>query len=70
MPVALITGASRGIGAAAAGRFARAGFDLLLTARASSELQCLVDNLSGSGCTVGAVPLDLSDPANEGRGDR
>jgi NAD(P)-dependent dehydrogenase (short-subunit alcohol dehydrogenase family) len=63
LPVALITGASRGIGAAAADRFARAGFDLLLAARASTELQTLVANLRSAGCKVCAVPLDLSDPA-------
>jgi NAD(P)-dependent dehydrogenase (short-subunit alcohol dehydrogenase family) len=63
LPVALITGASRGIGAAAAARFARAGYDLQLAARASTELQSLVDDIRAAGRRVCAIPLDLSDPA-------
>jgi short-subunit dehydrogenase len=63
LPVALITGASRGIGAAGAVRFARAGYDLLLAARTSTELQSLADDLRAAGRRVCAVPLDLSDPS-------
>ncbi|MEB3171558.1 MAG: SDR family oxidoreductase [Synechococcaceae cyanobacterium] len=62
-PVALITGASRGIGAAAARRFAAAGFDLLLLARPSQELDALVGELGQRGQRVGSVGVDLADPA-------
>ena len=63
MPVALITGASRGIGAASARCFAAAGYDLLLVARASEEFSTVVQELGASGRRVEALPLDLADPA-------
>ena len=62
MPVALITGASRGIGAAASRRFAQAGFDLQLLARSSGELEALAAELRTEGRRVWAVSLDLGDP--------
>jgi len=62
LPVALITGASRGIGAAAARLFAAAGFDLLLLARSSTDLVALVAELQSGGRRVGAQVLDLADP--------
>jgi len=58
---ALITGASRGIGAAAARRFAAAGFDLLLLARPSAELDALTAELRHSGSQVESTGVDLSD---------
>ena len=62
MPVALITGASRGIGAAAAHRFAAAGFDLLLLARSRGPLEALAAELrSAHPCRVETVALDLND---------
>ncbi len=63
MVVALITGASRGIGAATARLFAEAGFDLLLLARSSDQLSSLVAELRASGRRVEATNLDLGDPA-------
>lgn len=57
----MITGASRGIGAAAARRFAAAGFDLLLIARASTELETLVLELRRAGRRVEVAKLDLTD---------
>ena len=63
MPVALITGASRGIGAAAARRFAAAGFDLLLVARSAGPLQALADELRSPHCRVETASLDLADPS-------
>jgi NADP-dependent 3-hydroxy acid dehydrogenase YdfG len=62
VPVALITGASRGIGAAAAHRFAAAGFELMLLARASGDLQDLATELRASGHRVISEVLDLADP--------
>ncbi|MCT0200454.1 SDR family oxidoreductase [Synechococcus sp. CS-1325] len=61
MAAVLITGASRGIGAATARRFASAGWDLLLLARPSAELDLLADSLRSSDCQVGVVTADLND---------
>ena len=62
-PVALITGASRGIGAAAAHKFAAAGYDLLLLARTKSDLESLTTALAPSGRRVESIALDLAEPA-------
>lgn len=61
MPVALITGASRGIGAATARRFAAAGFDLLLVARSAAQLESLADELRSQGRQVFTAAIDLAD---------
>lgn len=63
MPVALITGASRGIGAATARRLARAGFDLRLVARSPELLDDLASELRLGGCQVETCQLDLCDSA-------
>jgi NAD(P)-dependent dehydrogenase (short-subunit alcohol dehydrogenase family) len=63
LPVALITGASRGIGAAAARRFAEAGFQLLLVARSPDALEALAADLRPLGGQVHIASIDLSDPA-------
>lgn len=60
--IALITGASRGIGRAVALRFAEEGAKLILVARTSGALEELDDeirNISGESSTL--VPLDLTD---------
>ncbi|MFQ6539056.1 MULTISPECIES: SDR family oxidoreductase [Aphanothece] len=66
MPAVLITGASRGIGAAAARRFAQAGFDLLLVARASTALEELASDLGTGERRVETAGLDLTAPAGIG----
>jgi len=60
LAAALITGASRGIGAAAARCFAAAGFDLLLIAR--SDLTDFAAELGSTGRRVETSHLDLADP--------
>ncbi|MEB3308095.1 MAG: SDR family oxidoreductase [Cyanobacteriota bacterium] len=59
----LITGASRGIGAAAARAFASAGYSLMLVARPSQSFEALVSELRGSAGSVFSSEVDLSDPA-------
>ena len=59
-PVALITGASRGIGAAAARAFAAAGYDLLLLARSSDALESLAAELRQGGRRVETCSVDLA----------
>jgi short-subunit dehydrogenase len=58
----LITGASRGIGAAAARAFAQAGYHLLLVARSQADLDTLATELRGHGQRVETAAVDLSDP--------
>jgi short-subunit dehydrogenase len=58
----LITGASRGIGAAAASRFAAAGWDLLLLARSQHDLEAVAAPLRDAGRRVECAVLDLSEP--------
>jgi short-subunit dehydrogenase len=60
LPAALITGASRGIGAGCARRFAAEGFDLLLVARPSGELEGLARELRATGRRVETLGLDLA----------
>jgi short-subunit dehydrogenase len=63
-PLALITGASSGIGAALAREFARHGHALALTARREEELQALADAIAAEGHSRPAViPSDLGTPA-------
>ncbi len=63
MSVVLITGASRGIGAATARSFAEAGHQLLLIARPSQELESLAGELRSKGCRVETAGIDLADPS-------
>src|SRR5229473_8176685 len=57
--IALITGASRGIGAAVAERFAREGAHLVLTARTVGGLEEVDDAVRGAGGSATLVPFDL-----------
>lgn len=57
----LITGASRGIGRAAATAFARQGAHLILIARTRGGLEEADDEVRKAGGTATLVPLDLTD---------
>ena len=57
--IALVTGASRGIGRAAALALARAGAHMILLARSSGALEELDDEIRASGGTATLLPLDL-----------
>ncbi len=57
--LALITGASSGIGRATAIAFAQAGIHLALVSRSSEKLQAVADTVAQSGVTVKTYPLDL-----------
>ena len=57
--IALVTGASRGIGAAVAERFAAEGAHLILTARTVGGLEELDDEIKAHGGSATLVPLDL-----------
>src|SRR3974377_55063 len=58
-PVALITGASRGIGAATAKELARRGYTLVLAARSEPELREIARELTSTGTCCHIVPTDL-----------
>jgi NAD(P)-dependent dehydrogenase (short-subunit alcohol dehydrogenase family) len=62
LPSVFITGASRGLGAAAASRFAAAGWDLLLLARTGADLEAVAAPLRAGGRQVEWVVADLTDP--------
>jgi NAD(P)-dependent dehydrogenase (short-subunit alcohol dehydrogenase family) len=59
--IALITGASRGIGAAVAERFAKEGAHVVLAARTVGGLEEVDDKLRAAGGSATLVPLDLRD---------
>ncbi|MBX6426929.1 MAG: SDR family NAD(P)-dependent oxidoreductase [Variibacter sp.] len=59
--IALVTGASRGIGAAAARALARAGAHIVAVARTVGGLEELDDAIRAEGGTATLVPLDLKD---------
>nr|WP_246306537.1 SDR family NAD(P)-dependent oxidoreductase [Herbiconiux flava] len=64
-PLAFVTGASSGIGAEFARRYAREGFDLMLVARSGAPLHALADELSAEHAIVASVrTADLSDAAD------
>jgi NAD(P)-dependent dehydrogenase (short-subunit alcohol dehydrogenase family) len=61
--IALVTGASRGIGKAVALELARQGWRVVATARAQKALEQLDDHIRELGSEATLVPLDLRDGA-------
>ncbi len=59
--VALVTGASRGLGAALAQHLAQAGAHVVAVARTVGGLEELDDHIQAAGGTATLVPLDLKD---------
>ncbi len=57
----LLTGASSGIGEAAAEQFARRGATVVAVARRKDLLDEVVDRITAAGGTATAIPCDLSD---------
>lgn len=59
--IALITGASRGLGAAAALAYAREGAHCVLVARTVGGLEAVDDQIKALGGSATLVPLDMTD---------
>src|SRR6185503_480880 len=59
--IALVTGASRGLGAAAALAFAREGAHVIAVARTVGGLEALDDRIRQAGGAATLVPLDVTD---------
>src|SRR6476469_5183068 len=59
--ISLVTGASRGIGAATAEALAAAGAHVILVARTSSALEEVEERIHQSGGSATIAPLDLTD---------
>jgi len=60
--VAIVTGASRGIGAAAARAFADAGASVVLAARTAQAIADLAAEINAAGGRALAIPTDVIDP--------
>jgi 3-oxoacyl-[acyl-carrier protein] reductase len=65
--VAMVTGSSRGIGAATAAAVAAAGAHVVLAARDRTALDRVADRIRGAGGRATSVPTDVSDEAAVGR---
>jgi NAD(P)-dependent dehydrogenase (short-subunit alcohol dehydrogenase family) len=62
--LALVTGASRGIGAATAEALAKAGAHVILTARTAQALEQVEERIHEAGGTATIAPMDLTDSEN------
>ncbi|GAA1272839.1 SDR family NAD(P)-dependent oxidoreductase [Kitasatospora nipponensis] len=61
--VAVVTGASSGIGAATARRLATEGFSVIVTARRTERIEELAKEIESQGGSASAVTLDVTDRA-------
>jgi 3-oxoacyl-[acyl-carrier protein] reductase len=59
--VALVTGASQGIGEACARKFAAAGATVALAARSQEKLNALAEQIKASGGQAATFPVDVAD---------
>ncbi|MGZ8313221.1 MAG: SDR family NAD(P)-dependent oxidoreductase [Allosphingosinicella sp.] len=59
--LALVTGASRGIGAATAEALAREGAHVVLTGRDAAELEAVEDRIHAAGGSATIAPMDLTE---------
>ena len=59
--IALVTGASRGIGAATAQALAAQGAHVIITARTAKDLEAVEDAIFAAGGSATIAPLDLTD---------
>ncbi|MGW4912429.1 SDR family NAD(P)-dependent oxidoreductase [Streptomyces sp. NPDC004270] len=62
-PIAVVTGASSGIGAATARKLAAAGYRVVLTARREDRIEALAKEINEAGHQATAYPLDVTDRA-------
>ena len=62
--VALVAGASKGIGAATAAAFADAGAAVVLAARDAAALETVAEQIRARGGQATAIPADVSDAAS------
>ena len=65
--LALVTGASRGIGAATAEALAAAGAHVILTARGAAALEQVEERIHAAGGSATIAPMDLNDSDNIGK---
>ncbi|MFD3516612.1 SDR family NAD(P)-dependent oxidoreductase [Streptomyces sp. NPDC058657] len=62
-PIAVVTGASSGIGAATARQLAAAGYRVVLTARRKDRIEALAEEINAAGHQAMPYPLDVTDRA-------
>jgi NAD(P)-dependent dehydrogenase (short-subunit alcohol dehydrogenase family) len=64
VPLALVTGANRGIGRETARQLAAKGYSVILSARDEAKANAAAEELAGEGGDVKPLVLDVSDPAS------